>query len=297
MYCKHCGKQMTDGIKFCTNCGDNLSDTEKKHNQNKNKTSFIPKFFKRFNQGQIIWGIIILVFIGYSIYSNIDQTAIDTNNNGIESMNSGNNQQAITQFQTAVNGATTNDTKINTLKNLGFVYESESRNDEALTTFQEALKLVNQKTFDYYLISAEIALLQKKPDLAYFNYNKALGLQPNDYQINNQLNIFYLNLDGNSVDYENYPKALTFAQKAYNIDSSVISKENLAIANYYNNNYDQSISLFSQIDLTQHPYLYLWLGYSYVAKKDITNSKYYFRKAVSSGIEIPQEVTDYLNSN
>ena len=147
------------------------------------------------------------------------------------------------------------------------MYATDGKNDERLSTFQEALNLTSQNSFDYYLISAEIALLQGKPNSAYISFNKALELKPDDFQVNNSLAIFYMNLDGSSADYENYPKALTYALKANNLSNSEVTRENLGIAYFWNDNYDQSIALLSQTNIAQHPYVGFWLGYDYAAKR------------------------------
>jgi tetratricopeptide (TPR) repeat protein len=99
--------------------------------------------------------------------------------------------------------------------------------------------------------------------------------------------------------YENYPKALFYAKKAYEYDTekSEIAKQNLAIAYYFNENFDQTITLLSTSNLTQHPYAAYWLGLAYLRKEDHLNAQLYLQKAINGGAEVPQEIIDYLNSN
>jgi hypothetical protein len=52
------------------------------------------------------------------------------------------------------------ETKIESLKNLAFVYISEDEQKEALKTFKEALSLISDKSLNYYLISGNIAELE-----------------------------------------------------------------------------------------------------------------------------------------
>ncbi|MBU4204980.1 hypothetical protein KKH26_02280 [Patescibacteria group bacterium] len=217
----------------------------------------------------------------------------------MKSFDSGDSQSAINQFQQAKQDAVSNENKINTLKNLAYVYIAESQNEQALSTFKEALNLAKANSFDYYLISGEIALLEYKPNSAILSFNKAYELNPNDYQINNTLALFYIDIEEIAPQYVDYPKALSFAKKAYEYDTekSEISKQNLAIAYYFNDNFDQTISLLSSSNLTQHPYAAYWLGLAYLNKEDHINAKIYLQKAINSGVEVPQEIHDYLNSN
>ena len=70
----------------------------------------------------------------------------------------------------------------------------------------------------------------------------------------------------------------------------------LAIAYYFNENYDKAISLFLSFDLNKQPILAYWLGLSYVAKEDVENAKLYLKKAITAGVDVPVEVLDYVNS-
>lgn len=189
--------------------------------------------------GRVVKALLVLAIIGWGIYTNLDEDAIKTNNEGIASFDSGKSNDAIRQFQEAANSAVTNDTKINALKNLGYAYISEGKNDLALNSFRDALALAKSDSFDYYLISGEIAVLEHKPDAAERNYTKAYQMSPDDFQINNALNLFYLDLEEIAPDYADYPKALIHAQKAYDVSSAEIKNtatQNLGIAHFFNEN-------------------------------------------------------------
>lgn len=302
MFCKNCGKEVDGSKKFCTGCGTPLAGSSTQNAQTTTPPPVRPpmpsepwttKKALKALAGIVVVGIIIF----YKIQNAADSTAVDKNNTALSAVDSGNDTQAISDLQDASSNAATNDTKITTLKNLAYVYETNGKNDQALASFQEALNITSPNSFNYYLISAEIALLQSNPNSAYINFNKALKLEPDNYQVNNSLAIFYMNLDGSSADYEDYGKALTYALKANSLSNSLTAKENLGIAYFWNDQYDQSISLLSPISITQHPYVGFWLGYDYVAKKDVANAKYYFQQAINAGGIPPKIVTDYLNSH
>ena len=299
MFCKNCGKEFGDRQKFCINCGAASSGVSHQENTPQSTSSFSAgNIGSRINVSKIVSILVVVAIIGWIAYANLDEDSIKTNNEGISSFDSGNNEQAIQQFQEAANSAVTNDTKINTLKNLGYVYSSEGQNNLALKSFKEAIVSVKAGSFDYYLISGEIAVLEGKPNAAQLSYTKAYEISPNDFQINNALNLFYLDLEGVAPYYANYPIALTHAKKAYEVSSSDvknIATQNLGIAHFLNENYDQTISLLSPY-ANSDPYAAFWLGLAYLSKEEHINAKLYLRKALNAGVEMPQEILAYLNS-
>lgn len=301
MFCKNCGKELNENQKFCTSCGAKFSSTNKEEKEipEVKPLKSVPQIKSSWGAGRIITILVVLGMIGIGVYNSLDEDSITKNNEGMSSFDSGDSQTAINQLQQAKQDAVSNENKINTLKNLAYVYTTEGQNEQALATFKEALNLTKTNSFDYYLISGEIALLEYKPNSAILSFNKAYELNSTDFQINNSLAIFYLDLEEMAPQYENYPKALSHAKKAYEYDTekSEIAKQNLAIAYYFNENFDQTISLLSTSNLTQHPYASYWLGLAYLSKEDHINAQLYLQKAINGGAEVPQEIIDYLNSN
>lgn len=291
MFCKNCGKEYRDGQKFCTNCGAVSSDVGRQE-INENIAT------KENTWSKVVRVLVAVAIIGWIIYANLDEGAITTNNEGISSFDSGNNEQAAQQFKEAADSAVTDETKINTLKNLAYVYSTDGQDDLALKSFKDALTLATTGSFDYYLISGEIAFLEGKPNAAKLSYSKAYEISPDNYQINNALNLFYLDLEEIAPQYANYPKALTHAQKAYDLsgpDVKNIATQNLGMAYYFNENYNQAIALLSPYTNSE-PYAAYLVGLAYLNKEDDINAKLYLRQALNAGVEMPQEILDYLNS-
>ncbi len=239
----------------------------------------------------------LLGFIGWGIYTSQDDDVVQRNNDAISAFNSGQSDLAINQFQQASQEAVSKENKVESLKNLGYVNTTEGNYAEALSAFKQALTLTGKDSFNYYLISGEIAVLEGKPNSAYISFNKAYSLNPESFQINNSLALFHIDLEEIAPQYTDYPKALKYAQKAYSLQSDEIGRQNLGIAHYFNDNYIQAINLLSQTNLDQHPYMALWLGLAYAGNGDVTNAKSHFRTAIAKGVEIPQEVYDYLYNN
>jgi len=297
MFCKNCGKENNNGVKFCSSCGIKFSKIEKERQvqstpdfpEDQNKSSW--------NVGKIIRIIIVLSLIGWGIYSSQDDAVIEKNNNAMSSFDSGNNEQAINDFKEASQDAVLTENKINTLKNLAYAYSSDSKDGLAANSFKEALALTTSDSFDYYLISGEIALLENKPNLAQIYYNKAYDKNPDDFQINNALTLFYLDINDTAPKYSDYKKALQYALRAAQLSDLQLVKQNLGIAYYFNENYSQAILILSNLTIDKDSYTAYWLGLSYAGDNDPMNAKFYFRKAIANGVEVTQEVYDYINSN
>jgi len=298
-FCTNCGKESAGKQKFCTSCGTPFLKVEEKKAPEVKTATVSHASESSWSVGRIVTILVILAIVGFGIWGSLDEDSITTNNEGLSSFESGDSQTAINQLQQASQDAVTSDTKLNTLKNLGYVYSSEGQYEQALQSFREALTNTSEGSFDYYLVSGEIALLEGKPNAAQISYNKAYELRPNDFQINNALNLFYLDLSEVAPYYSDYTKALKHGQKAYDVSDDLVkntARQNLGIAHFFNENYDQAISLFSYTDVNKEPYMAYWLGWAYAAKGDVSNAKFYFQKAADAGIEMEQEAYDYLYS-
>lgn len=305
MFCKNCGKDLKDSVKFCANCGAAVSGAHPhapKVEVVENHTQAFAAPLPAKKESWLDWrkalGILaLLAVIGWRIYAAMDSGAVESNNQGLSAYDSGNSQQAISQFQQASQDAVSNETKLSTLKNLAYVYSSEGQTAQALNSFKEALALTTQGSMDYYLITGEIALLQNDPATAISNYNKAYNLDPNDFQVNNALALFYMDIGDKYPKYVDYPKALSYAQKAVQKTDLELAKQNLGIAYYFNENYPLAISTLSNITIDKDTYTAYWLGLAYARNDDAFNAKIYLRKAIANGVQVPQEVYDYLDNN
>jgi len=300
MFCKKCGKELDANHKFCINCGNassfaNTNQTSSKQTH-PHKIPKEPLTIKKVIKVIAIVLVVAFLFILKS-YNLLDKDTVENNNQAITAFDSGDSKQAITQLQKASQDAVINANKINSLKNLAYVYSTESNDDLALSTFNEALSLTSVGSFDYYLISGEIAELENKPNAAQIAYEKAYKLNPDDFQINNSLALFYMDLYDKAPQYVDYKKALSYAQKAQSHSDLLVAKKNLALAYYFNENYSQTISLLSSIDLSKEPNYAYFLGLAYARMDDSINAKIYLKQAIAGGVEVPEEVTNYINSN
>ncbi len=302
MHCKDCGKKINNKAKFCVHCGNAIvSNVVKNADYPKPpKQKWSAWRIIKISAIVLIVGALILLKIGITAYNSIESESVTTNNEALSAFVDGNSEVAIQKMQKASQDASFDTNKLNTLKNLGYMYSSEGQNDKALSSFKKALPYTTDKTFEYYLVSGEIAILKKEMGTAQELFKKAYQLRPNDFQINNTLNLFYLDLEDIAPKYVNYKKALQYAKQALDasaLDVRSIAQQNLAIAYFFNENYTESIKILSKFDTDKQPYLAYWLGLSYVSIENEKMGVFYLRKAINAGAEVPQEIHDYVSSH
>ncbi|MEX0910108.1 MAG: tetratricopeptide repeat protein [Candidatus Paceibacterota bacterium] len=292
MFCTNCGNEINEGQRFCTSCGNSVKGAEKSFNSEiKQKTK---KIKKPWTIGRVIkYVIVIIIVIGLLFIKLIlgaiglvDEAAVNSNDKGLSALDSGDYNSAIQHLEEASDSAVTSSAKMTTLTNLGYVYSSDGKYAEALQNFKEALNYATVNSFDYYLISGEIALLENKPQIALQHYKNAYNLKSDDFQINNALNLFYLDMNDEYPEYSDPQKALTHALKAHQASASETkgtATENLAIAYYLNGDFTKAITYFKQTKQDQ-PYIQLWLGMSYYSLGDYDVARPYLQRASNGGV-------------
>ena len=293
MICPKCGRISSIDEQVCAHCQQPLAPTEGAPLQPTSPANQ-PAWtvWKRFRTGFFV--LVVIGLIGHRIYTTVENNAIDKNNAAFDSVQSGNPDQAITQLKSALETAVSAETKATILMNLGYIYEARDQNDGALESFQKVIDITKPDSFDSAMAAAELADLQGKPDIAYQKFSQAYAINPDDYQLNNSLALFHLDLMDTAPQYVNYPKALTYAQKAYQLDSSDTTKKNLGIAYFFNDKYPEAIKMFSQLSTKDSGEVSLWLGMSYAATDNAPQAKIYLQKAVDAGETLPSSMKQYL---
>ena len=100
----------------------------------------------------------------------------------------------------------------------------------------------------------------------------------------------------NDEGHTDYNKALKYLKNAkINNPDSEILKENLAITYFFLEEYDIALNLFFEIDYNTKNYLNYWIGLCYFGKEDYLRAKIYLQQAVDSGMDVEQEIIDFLN--
>jgi tetratricopeptide (TPR) repeat protein len=298
MYCKNCGHRTIDPAKTaCEKCGTLFTQENSIKQEPVAEAEVAAGASKAGKIRKIIGFIFILGIIGWNIYASLDESAIDKNNDALAAYQSGDTDQAIAQFKQAVNEAVTTQTKIDTRINLTYAYISVGRVEEALAVLRDALTFTEKDSFYFHLINGEIALIEDKADLALAEYSKAYEQKPDDFQINTALTLFYIDMENMHPALVDYAKALIHAKKAYEADDkSVLTTKNLAAVQYFNGNYSETITLFTSVDINNEPLNQFILGMAYAQIGNDVNAKRYLRLAMEGGMELPQDIKEYVEA-
>ncbi len=248
--------------------------------------------------GKIIRLVLVVIVIIGGIYAFSDEESVDKNNQAVSSFDAGDtSDEVVSQLKEAADKATTKETRITTLKNLAYLYDSREEEGLARETFEKALEEAKKDSLDYHLIKGEIAYLDDDFQQAGDHFRKAHQLNSDDFQVNNTLALFYIDLEDESPGVVNYPKALEHAQKAYQEsepDRKSTAGKNLAIAHYFNDDFGQSVELLKDRDFDNDPSSALWLGLAYLNQGYQENAQLYLREAKQRGVEIGPDLEDYL---
>ena len=286
MYCEKCGSEITNEDKFCGFCGAPANNNQK---SKKNK-----RIDRDFNF--IIRIVIVLIIFGF-LGSYSDNNVNEYNDKGIEYADKTDNYEvAINSFKQASENYTNDKDKTISLINLALTYEADENNEMALKTYEEALQYAKDESYSYFIIKGGIYELKHNYNFALQNYNKAYNINPDEYQINSILGIYYI--DTNEEGHEDYSKALKYSKKAYDLNpTSDTSKENLAVVYYFLEDYDKALSLFLETNYKEKGANNYWLGLIYIMKEDDVKAKYYLKKSSALGTDLEPEIIDYLNNN
>jgi tetratricopeptide (TPR) repeat protein len=297
MNCQKCNKEITSESKFCKYCGaknEQIPTTQPLNTSNaiNNKTNK-----KSFDFRILGWVIFIIFIIIGAYYGSADDKAKENNQKALNILETSENKQdAITSLTEASQTISDTDDKITIIKNLAYAYIADNQKDNAISKFNEALALCEKYSFDYFLISGEIASLSGRLGDALAYYNKAHDIESENGQINTALCLFYSGNDDPNEIYVDYNKAVPFCQKAYEVNSdSEIAKENLALCYIYLKEFNKAISLLRTTSLDKKAINNYYLGLAYLGINDKVNAKIYFGKAISMGAEVEPEIYNFIN--
>lgn len=244
---------------------------------------------------KIVRILAVVLVIGIGAYYSLDDNLIDQNNEAIEILDkSGNFEEAAMMFEKSAEEAVLIDNKVLFYSNAGYTHSFSEAYDKATENFQKALDLVSVDSFDYFLLTAEIAVLADKVEDAKTNFGKALEIDPSSYQANNSLGLLYLGLTEATLSSVDYQKALDHIQRAYEQDETETTASNMALAHFGLENYDEAIILFKETNLDEKAYNNYWLGLAYLANLDGDNAKIYLQKADDMGVEMEDFIYEFL---
>ena len=255
----------------------------------------LPAQKKRIGKGKIIAIVVLiaLVFAGY--YFSGDRKAVEQSNEGADLREEGNVSGSIEALEQALREAESDVVRLFILINLGTTLASEGEETRALDVFERALPLAEVSSYEYHLVSAEIALLKNDPGNSLSHYLKALEKDPKGAQINTALSFFYLDPGDEFPSYADYDKALRHALIAHEAEPhSNIANQNLGLAYFVSENFDQAIIYLKRGDPGGDPDLAVLIGIAYGNIGDFEQARFYLQEASDGGITEADELLDQI---
>jgi tetratricopeptide (TPR) repeat protein len=294
----------------CPNCGQSINSSSNSSSQtglngqlDSNlgtvKSIMINKIKTRFKivAIMIVVGIIIFVFFNKPILQFLNDMAEDTADQAVQLYNSGDTTGALNNMLDALEMASDPKIELTLLKNIAYIYIEQGSKEDALEYLNKALLLASKDSFDYYLITGEIAWVNGQTDSAYTAYEQAKKLKTDDYQLNNNLALLHLNLNGKANKYFDYTKALAYSKKAVELNKTKYSQNILGIAYYFNKDYKNAISILGSLSGYYDPISDYYLGLAYLDSGDDFNSIVYLKSAIQDGVTPSQKVVDFLKKS
>jgi tetratricopeptide (TPR) repeat protein len=205
------------------------------------------------------------------------------NEQALEQMEKGNFKSAEQLFKKALDltPAYETDKKGTILGNLGLLYENSGQTDQAIESYQNALKYYKANTADYCSTLGKIDILKGNIEKAIANFEKALLINPNNGDALNNLGLIYMGEIDDSI--EDYQKALKHNEKYCELYKSSTSIYNLAFNYYMIEMYSNALPLFESLTKTS---LYTakakyFIGLISYREDDFAKAKQYIKEAIT----------------
>lgn len=160
-----------------------------------------------------------------------EDDGIKRNQAGINYMNAGKYELALTEFTEAIKDPKLlDDAKGTIYRNIALTYSELEKNDSSIHYYTIAAKLFKKTSYDYLVNMAGVDLHKGQTQNALNKLLKASALNPEDLSVNNTLGLIYLGDYGD--EFADPEKALPFNKKADAISSNRITEDILG-RNYY----------------------------------------------------------------
>ena len=150
--------------------------------------------------------------------------AINKNDEGLEHLDKGEYQLAISSFKQAIkDDKLGNDIKAQILRNIAQTYYEMMENDSSLHYSELAAKCYPEGSYEYLANLADVKLMKGEVDAAIKMLELAVKKKPNELAANNSLGIIFLGDYG--VEYSNPERALQYNLKAFEINNDRITED------------------------------------------------------------------------
>ncbi|MEO7307656.1 MAG: tetratricopeptide repeat protein [Ferruginibacter sp.] len=177
----------------------------------------------------MITGLLLFLFSCQDMATEAD--AIKKNQEGVNHMNEGKYELALTEFNEAINNpGLTLISKGTIYRNIALTYHELNKLDSSIHFSTLAAKCYKKNSYDYLVNMANVDILTGKGTVALVKLLKAAAMDPDDLSVNNTLGLIYLGDYGE--EFADPEKALIYNKKAFEVSNSRITEDILG-RNYY----------------------------------------------------------------
>jgi tetratricopeptide (TPR) repeat protein len=234
----------------------------------------------------VILSILLLIlaiggYFGYRFW-NASKVA-DLADSGLMYIQQGDYEKAETVLNQALEKVNSKDkiSKSRIYKNLAMLYENTDRIEKTVENYMKAKSLFNENEPDYYVFSGQINLLERDLNMAVENFNKALDIDPDNFDAHNTLGLLYLGQLILGVE-PDYKLALIHNKRAFELQRGTTTMQNLALNYYLMGDYDDALPLFVELDslIKDDATTKFFIGLIYFKQKDYIIAKIFLSKAI-----------------
>lgn len=202
---------------------------------------------------------LIIIMISLSSCDTLikESEAVLKNNQGLEYLNNGQTDLAVIEFKSAANLTSNKDLKASYLRNLAVAYHHEEEMDSSRFYSLQAAMLHDENTVHYLINMASVNLIDGEVNKAIPKLEDAIEIGAEGVEAYNSLGLIYYGYYG--LEYQNLDKAITYNEKAYEINEDRITGDILARTYYEAEQYDKAERHFNRLK-TDFPDM---LEYSY----------------------------------
>ena len=180
-------------------------------------------------------------------------------------------------------------------KNFAFLYESMGETDLVADSYLKAKALFDENDSEYYSFLAQVNLLERDLNSAVSNFKKAIEIDGNNFDANNNLGLLYLGELIYGVE-PNFEMALPYNKKTVDIEKTPTTIETLAVNYYLLKKYDKALPLFIELSLLRKNdgFSNEFIGLIYFNKRDFLPAKIFLSKAIDFDPSLKTEEIDLI---
>lgn len=210
-----------------------------------------------------------------------DPKALKLMAEGNRYMDARNFNSAMIRFKEAANLELSDESRSKNYRNIAVTFLYLEEPDSAKKYSKLGFECLESYSYYHLINMAEYELLSKETDKAIKTFEEAKKLKPNEMEVYNNLSLIYAGNYGES--FEDLPKALSNAQKAFDLNPNPVNQEQLASVFFQMEKYEKAAEIFHDLG-EKYPAVLLYRFYE--------GQSLYFDGKENEGLELMENAAD-----